>query len=51
VLWKVPGAVHTGAYAAAPAEFERRVVNWMVSHECRQKPAAARADSCLHARC
>ena len=38
VLWKVPGAVHTGAYAAAPGEFERRVVNWMVSHESRQKP-------------
>ena len=28
LLWEVPGAVHTGAYAAAPNEFRRRVGEW-----------------------
>ena len=28
VVWKVPGAVHTGAHAAAPEEFNRRVLEW-----------------------
>jgi pimeloyl-ACP methyl ester carboxylesterase len=28
VLWEVPGADHCGALAAAPAEFERRVIGW-----------------------
>jgi len=28
VLWEVPGADHCGAVAAAPDEFERRVVGW-----------------------
>lgn len=28
VLWEVPGADHCGAIAAAPDEFERRVVGW-----------------------
>jgi pimeloyl-ACP methyl ester carboxylesterase len=27
-LWLVPQAVHTGAYSAAPAEFEGRVLGW-----------------------
>jgi hypothetical protein len=27
-LWLVPGAGHTSAYKTAPAEFERRVLNW-----------------------
>ncbi|HZQ55065.1 MAG TPA: alpha/beta fold hydrolase [Bryobacteraceae bacterium] len=27
-LWLVPGAKHTGAYATAPREFERRVLGW-----------------------
>ncbi|HEX4229826.1 MAG TPA: alpha/beta fold hydrolase [Bryobacteraceae bacterium] len=27
-IWLVPGAGHTGAYKTAPAEFERRVLNW-----------------------
>jgi uncharacterized protein len=27
-LWLVPGAKHTGAYAAQPREFERRVLRW-----------------------
>ena len=27
-LWLVPGAKHTGAYAAAPREFEERVLKW-----------------------
>jgi len=28
VLWEVPGADHCGAIAAAPREFERRVLEW-----------------------
>ena len=28
VVWKVPGAVHTGAHKAAPQEFDRRVLEW-----------------------
>lgn len=31
-VWKVPGAVHTGAHKAAPEEFERRVLGWFASH-------------------
>jgi dipeptidyl aminopeptidase/acylaminoacyl peptidase len=31
-VWKVPGAVHTGAHAAAPQEFERRVLEWFAYH-------------------
>jgi hypothetical protein len=27
-LWLVPGAVHTGAYAAAPRQFESKVLAW-----------------------
>lgn len=32
VVWKVPGAVHTGAYQAAPEEFNRRVLGWFAAH-------------------
>lgn len=32
VVWKVPGAVHVGAHAAAPQEFERRVLEWFAEH-------------------
>jgi dipeptidyl aminopeptidase/acylaminoacyl peptidase len=32
VVWKVPGAVHTGARQAAPKEFERRVLGWFAAH-------------------
>ena len=32
VVWKVPGAVHTGAHQVAPEEFERRVLGWFESH-------------------
>jgi hypothetical protein len=35
VVWKVPGAVHTGAHHAAPGEFERRVLDWFRSHPRR----------------
>lgn len=28
ILWEVPGADHCGAMAAAPDEFERRIVGW-----------------------
>jgi len=32
-LWIVPGAPHTGAYAAAPLEFEDKVLAWFSTHE------------------
>lgn len=32
VLWEVPGATHTGAYSAAPQQFENRLLDWFVSH-------------------
>jgi dipeptidyl aminopeptidase/acylaminoacyl peptidase len=32
VVWKVPGAVHTGAHQTAPEEFERRVLAWFQTH-------------------
>jgi pimeloyl-ACP methyl ester carboxylesterase len=32
VVWKVPGAVHTGAHQTAPKEFERRVLAWFAAH-------------------
>ena len=32
VVWKVPGAAHTGASQAAPQEFERRVLEWFSTH-------------------
>ena len=31
-LWLVPGASHTGAFAAAPEEFRRRVLTWFREH-------------------
>jgi uncharacterized protein len=31
-LWLVPGAGHTAAAAAAPAEFRRRVLDWFATH-------------------
>jgi fermentation-respiration switch protein FrsA (DUF1100 family) len=31
-LWLVPGAVHTGASAAAPEEFRERVLGWFAAH-------------------
>ncbi len=31
-VWKVPGAVHTGAHKAAPEEFEQRVLGWFAAH-------------------
>jgi len=35
VVWKVPGANHTGASQAAPAEFARRVLDWFATHPGR----------------
>ena len=32
VVWKVPGALHTGAHAVAPQEFERRILGWFADH-------------------
>jgi fermentation-respiration switch protein FrsA (DUF1100 family) len=40
-LWIVPHAVHTGASAAMPQEFERRVLGFIASHPERQLKAAA----------
>jgi len=31
-LWMVPGAGHTMAWAAAPGEFEQRVLGWFILH-------------------
>jgi hypothetical protein len=38
VVWKVPGAAHTGAHNAAPQEFERRVLGWFTSHSSPAPP-------------
>jgi alpha-beta hydrolase superfamily lysophospholipase len=38
-VWKVPGAIHTGAHAAAPEEFERRVLEWFEEHSSASKPS------------
>lgn len=32
ILWIVPGAEHTGAWATAPAQFEADVLGWFNSH-------------------
>jgi len=32
-VWKVPGAVHTGAHQVAPVEFETRVLSWFQSQQ------------------
>jgi uncharacterized protein len=31
-LWLVPGAAHTGAFAAAPEQFRSRVLGWFTEH-------------------
>ena len=33
VIWKVPGALHTGAYKIAPEEFQRKILDWFGSHK------------------
>lgn len=43
VVWKVPGAVHTGAHQAAPQEFERQVLGWFQSHPSAPGAAALRS--------
>jgi|SRR5580658_473508 pimeloyl-ACP methyl ester carboxylesterase len=40
-VWKVPGAIHTGAHAAAPKEFERRVLGWFAGHSSPSPPASS----------
>ena len=40
VVWKVPGAVHTQAYKAAPQEFKRRVLGWFAEHSSPPPPAS-----------
>jgi uncharacterized protein len=32
-LWEPAGADHCGAFAAEPAEYERRVIGWFAAHE------------------
>ena len=44
-VWEVPGAIHTGAYKAAPAEFERRVLQWFGEHTAPQQEAAHAKDA------
>jgi len=33
VLWKPAQAIHTGAVAAEPLEYERRLIGWFESHD------------------
>jgi len=35
-LWLVPNAVHCGARAVAPQEFDRRILAWFIDHAKRQ---------------
>jgi len=39
VVWKVPGAVHTQAFKAAPEEFKSRVLEWFAGHSSSVPPA------------
>ena len=32
-LWLVPGAGHTGAFGAAPREFEKLVLSWFAAYQ------------------
>jgi fermentation-respiration switch protein FrsA (DUF1100 family) len=41
IVWKVPGALHTGAHKAAPQEFERRVLEWFAGHSSTTEPTSA----------
>jgi dipeptidyl aminopeptidase/acylaminoacyl peptidase len=43
VVWKVPGAIHTGAYKAAPEEFDQRVLEWFAQHPSPATPTNARS--------
>lgn len=40
-VWKVPGAVHTGAHKAAPEEFDRRVLTWFSAHPSQKNSIVA----------
>jgi hypothetical protein len=39
VLWEPAQAVHTGAAAAEPEEYERRMIGWFASHDAPKEPA------------
>ena len=41
VVWKVAGAGHTAAHAAAPVEFDRRVLEWFSEHPTAPEPTSA----------
>jgi pimeloyl-ACP methyl ester carboxylesterase len=40
-LWRVPGALHTGAMGTAPAEYRRRVISFLDSQRKRADVASA----------
>lgn len=40
-LWLVPDARHCGAWAVAPNEFPRRVLNWFAMHPSQSRAVAA----------
>jgi pimeloyl-ACP methyl ester carboxylesterase len=40
-LWRVPGALHTGAMGTAPAEYRRRVISFLDSQRKRTDVASA----------
>ena len=42
-LWEVAGADHCGAIAAAPAQFEQRVIFWLQSHQRSRTESLVRA--------
>jgi uncharacterized protein len=42
-LWRVPGALHTGAIGAEPAEFRRRLIAFFDRERLRQSEPAASA--------
>jgi pimeloyl-ACP methyl ester carboxylesterase len=43
IVWKVSGALHTGAYKAAPQEFGRRVLGWFAMHSARSNQQVTRS--------
>jgi len=48
VLWDVPGADHCGAIAAAPREFESRVLGWFEAARVAKATASTTKDTKGH---
>jgi pimeloyl-ACP methyl ester carboxylesterase len=42
-LWRVPGALHTGAMGTAPAEYRRRVISFLDSQRNRADDSSAKS--------